>query len=187
MSREKVFSSSPWRETDDLGSRLSGLCCLVTQTHPPATEMIMGSLLLDSKAKHTEPELLHWWEEWAVWQYKILCTLLEGWHGIGGELPPSNSWVVSATDVHWTQICSEQALLLHVSKQTAMEHRNEWLEEQQHWALSPAQEVWGRSFCIIFLQVRMAFPSNCRPKPDLDHNFLLLLTCVIHSPKRKSL
>lgn len=39
-------------------------------------------------------------------------------------------------------------------------------------ALSPKlclldEEGWGRNFCIKFLQVKMAFPPNCRPKPDL--------------------
>lgn len=55
--KEKHSALVPQGNQDDLGSKLSGVHCLVIQI-PTATEMTTGSLLWGSKAKHTEPELL---------------------------------------------------------------------------------------------------------------------------------
>lgn len=55
--KEKYSAVVPQGNQNDLGSKLTGLRCLVIQT-PTAPQMTTGSLLLGSKAKHTKPELL---------------------------------------------------------------------------------------------------------------------------------
>lgn len=54
---EKYSAVVPQGNQNDLGSKLSGLCCSVIQTLT-ATQMTTGSLLLGSKVKHTKPEVL---------------------------------------------------------------------------------------------------------------------------------
>lgn len=110
------LSSAVWRST---------AVCIFWLYKPPQLHRGQQALFFWAvkPSMQKKPELLDYGESWISDHKK--SSVLRMVALMGRELPPSNGCVISDSDVHWTQISLEQASL-HVSKQTAVRHGNDW-------------------------------------------------------------